>query len=55
MKKVITLLVIFISINCYSQETYKLKIESSGTYPSFEHICDVRHYNEDDIKVYFSD
>ncbi|UBZ07514.1 hypothetical protein LDL76_02130 [Salegentibacter mishustinae] len=55
MQKVITLLVIFISINCYSQEIYKLKIESSGTFPAFEHIFDVRHYNEEDIKVYFSE
>lgn len=55
MQKVITLLVILTSINCYSQEIYKLKIESSGTFPSFEHIFDVRHYNEEDIKVYFSE
>ena len=55
MQKVITLLVIFISINCCSQDIYKLKIESSGTFPTFEHIFDVRHYNEEDIKVYFSE
>lgn len=55
MQKVITLLVILISMNCYSQEIYKLKIESSGTFSSFKHIFDVRHYSEEDIKVYFSE
>lgn len=54
MQKIITLLVILISINSYSQEIYKLKIESSGTFPSFEHIFDIRHH-EEDIKVYFSE
>ena len=54
MKYILTSLLLFIGINCLSQEAYQLNIKVSGNMPSFEYIFDI-HRDKENVKIYFSE